>query len=186
MFGLLRLVLLASLLITLTEAFSWRWRFWKPKKLRDSIPAPLEVSDPYPLFKKPPLVRLPYGTYMGKDQLFTRVYKGIPYAAPPTGSHRFMPPRPPNRVYGIQPALKFGFGCYQDSVAPPLNGIMLNKSEDCLNVNIWAPKYHSSLNEALPVMVWVLPGGFTSGYTSNPLYGMIHFFFKKKLALIAI
>ncbi len=41
-------------------------------------------------------------------------------------------------------------------------------------MNIWAPKGHSADDDPLPVLVWLLPGGFTSGYVANPLYSKFH------------
>jgi carboxylesterase type B len=136
----------------------------------DSVP-PVEHNAPAnPLFKRSIQVRLPYGTFYGSENKQVRYFLGIPYAQPPVGKMRFERPRPPIRKLGLQDATRFGAGCFQDPIAPPLNGIRLNKSESCLNANVWAPSGHSSNDDPIPVLVWVLPGGFTSGYSSNPLY----------------
>jgi para-nitrobenzyl esterase len=122
------------------------------------------------------IVNLDYGRFQGKDSLFTRQYLGIPYAAPPIGDLRFEQPRPPIPFQGLKNAMHHGKACYQRRDAPPLFGFMLEISEDCLNLNIWAPKGHSADDDPLPVLVWLLPGGFTSGYVANPLYSKFHAF----------
>lgn len=144
---------------------------WRHRSRPNPNALPSSQEDAYPLFKKAPLVRLDYGAFMGKDTASVRYYLGVPYAQAPIGSLRFRPPRPPRRIHGIMDVTKMGNGCFQDPVAPPLNGLGLNRSEDCLNLNIWAPPGHSASDGLLPVLVWILPGGFTSGYASNPLYG---------------
>jgi para-nitrobenzyl esterase len=45
-------------------------------------------------------------------------------------------------------------------------------SEDCLYLNIWAPKEDVDLK---PVMVWVYGGGFQFGSGSDPMYDGTHF-----------
>ena len=42
-----------------------------------------------------------------------RVFKGIPYAKPPTGDLRWKPPVPADRWDGVFKADTFGTSCYQ-------------------------------------------------------------------------
>ena len=116
------------------------------------------------------IVHLDYGSFHGEDTTYSRHYFGIPYAAPPIGDLRFERPMPPYPLKGLRMAVKHGKGCTQRFDAPPLFGFGLDRSEDCLNLSIWTPKGHKENDEQLPVLVWLLPGGFTSGYVSNPLY----------------
>src|SRR5260370_40583819 len=92
-----------------------------------------------------------------------RVYKGIPFAAPPVGDLRWKAPQPAASWQGVREAKEFGNACWQTPY--PGNSIYHAKlpplSEDCLTLNIWtAPK---SAKDKLPVMVWIHGGGFTRG-----------------------
>jgi para-nitrobenzyl esterase len=92
-----------------------------------------------------------------------RVYRGIPFAAPPVGDLRWKPPQPTSRWDGIRQAIQPGNACPQ--LPFPTNGIYGSSpppmSEDCLNLNIWTPA--KSAADRLPVMVWIHGGGFDRG-----------------------
>src|SRR5215467_4162682 len=99
-----------------------------------------------------------------------RVYKGIPFAAPPVGDLRWKPPQPAAHWRGVREAKEFGNACWQtpypgnsfyQSKLPPL-------SEDCLTLNIWTTA--KSGKEKLPVMVWIHGGGFTRGSGISEAY----------------
>src|SRR5215831_10530635 len=49
-----------------------------------------------------------------------RVFKGIPYAAPPVGELRWRPPQPVDKWEGVRRADQFGSQCMQPS--SPANG----------------------------------------------------------------
>src|SRR5277367_3567473 len=92
-----------------------------------------------------------------------RVYRGVPFAAPPVGNLRWKPPQPAASWQGIRQATEFGNACSQ---APfPSNGLYGVSpppiSEDCLYLNIWTPA--QSADDRLPVMVWIHGGGFDHG-----------------------
>jgi para-nitrobenzyl esterase len=92
-----------------------------------------------------------------------RVYKGIPFAAPPVGDLRWKPPLPPVNWQGVRRATEFGNSCPQPPY--PSNGLFAGTtarmSEDCLYLNIWTPAMSS--DDRLPVMVWIHGGGFGRG-----------------------
>jgi para-nitrobenzyl esterase len=101
-----------------------------------------------------------------------RVFKGIPYAAPPVGPLRWKAPQPAPKWDGVRKAEAFGPRCMQagggggrgrEGAPPPPP-----TSEDCLSINIWTAA--SSTSAKLPVMVWSYGGAFTGGAGSLPGY----------------
>jgi para-nitrobenzyl esterase len=100
-------------------------------------------------------------------------YLGIPYAVPPVGDLRWMPPVPSGRFPGgVFHANQFGNICIQEKnyFFPDGGG-----AEDCLTLNVFTPniKKNSDNKKAVPVMVWIHPGGFTTGgsflYDPSPM-----------------
>ena len=96
-----------------------------------------------------------------------RVYKGIPFAAPPVGDLRWHEPRPPSHWDGVRKADAFGPVCMQQQRGPA-GGSGPAPSEDCLYVNVWTAA--KSAGERRPVIVWSYGGGFTSGAGSVAAY----------------
>lgn len=95
-------------------------------------------------------------------------FKGIPYAAAPVGDLRWRPPAPVIPWQGVRKADTYGFDCLQNPFpgdAAPLGGPM---GEDCLFVNVWAPKPQAGAKR--PVMVWIHGGGFVNGGSSPGVY----------------
>ena len=90
------------------------------------------------------------------------VFKGIRYAAAPTGELRWRPPHPPHSWKGVQQANQFGSLCPQAQQP----GATLPMSEDCLFLNVWSGA--SSAAERRPVFVWIYGGGFSGGTGSSP------------------
>jgi para-nitrobenzyl esterase len=107
----------------------------------------------------------------GKDPSI-RVYKGIPFAAPPVGDLRWRAPQPPAKWDGVRKAEQFGSSCTQGGGAGRggdkggKGGGGVTGSEDCLYLNIWTAA--QSASDRLPVMVWIHPGGYTSGSGASP------------------
>jgi para-nitrobenzyl esterase len=101
-----------------------------------------------------------------------RVYKGIPFAAPPVGELRFRSPQPVVEWDGVRGADAFGDICIQPPGQGRLNIAVLPDSppmsEDCLYLNVWTPAEAPS--DRLPVMVYFFGGAFTEGAGSVPLY----------------
>ena len=101
-----------------------------------------------------------------------RVFKGIPFAAPPVGDLRWRPPQPVAPWDGVREADEFGNVCIQPPGAGRLNIAVLDDSppldEDCLYLNVWTGA--ESEAERLPVMVYAFGGAFTEGGGSVALY----------------
>ncbi|WP_411070584.1 carboxylesterase/lipase family protein [Streptomyces sp. cmx-4-25] len=91
-------------------------------------------------------------------------YRGIPYAAPPTGPLRWKSPQPVPRWGGIRQATTPGPACY-GSNQPGAPAVPM--SEDCLTLNIWSPPRGK---QPKAVMVWLHGGGFQFGSGSDPKY----------------
>jgi len=113
-------------------------------------------------------VTAPAGTVQGSVQGDIRVFRGIPYAAPPVGPMRWKAPAPVQVWQGVRQATEFGPACVQPhSKAPSIYANPPEKmSEDCLTLNIWAPKDA----QKLPVFVWIHGGALVSGYSHEPTY----------------
>ena len=99
------------------------------------------------------------------------VFKGVPYAAPPVGALRFLPPQPVQPWAGVYEANHFAAACPQ---LPQMPGSFYEKEfyspperrphldEDCLYLNIWTPAASSQAN--LPVALWIHGGAFDHGF----------------------
>lgn len=97
------------------------------------------------------------------------VWKGIRFASPPTGPHRFALPHPPETWSGIRDALAYGHSALQASHRP--GETVDNQDEDCLFLNVWSP----STRGRYPVIVWIHGGAFIAGTGANPVYDGTHY-----------
>ena len=88
-------------------------------------------------------------------------FKGIPYAAPPVGDRRWRPPAPIVGWEGVRDASESGAICIQNG------GRNVTQDEDCLFLNVWAPRETS---EPRPVLFWIHGGGYTGGSGSTAIY----------------
>ncbi|KIW14280.1 hypothetical protein PV08_07062 [Exophiala spinifera] len=100
-------------------------------------------------------------------------FLGVPFAASPV---RFQPPAKPTPWTKPLEASKYRPACIQqlatqDGIPPAQVASWSNtppppagESEDCLNVNIYAP----NSTGMKPVMVWIYGGGFALGFNSDP------------------
>lgn len=87
----------------------------------------------------------------------TWAFKGIPYAAPPTGELRWRPPADAACWEGELDASAFGEACPQLDADGKYVG-----SEDCLTANVWTPQDLAE-GEQLPVLFYIHGGGNTQG-----------------------
>ena len=182
-----------------TQSPGFPWQRGRRKKASSSTKVPPKVDPDL-------LVRLPGGPGEGrggagggqvlglrwtstKKRKFKAFLK-VPYAQPPLGHLRFLPPQPAlpwegirhRRVQDLAPCAQMDFNM-------DIKGV-----EDCLYLNIYTPAYAAGSgdlsptstcatnttdferqeNSLHPVMVWIHGGGFFAG-TGNPdLYGPEH------------
>ncbi|MBR2660613.1 MAG: carboxylesterase family protein [Clostridia bacterium] len=100
-------------------------------------------------------------------------FKGIPFAAQPTGKNRWRAPQPCENWAGVRECFRFapismqwipGLGddiyCREWHVDPEIA-----MGEDCLYLNVWTNA--KKADEKLPVLVWFFGGGLQCGYPAE-------------------
>jgi para-nitrobenzyl esterase len=110
------------------------------------------------------------GTVFGDPDDPVRIYRGIPYAAPPVGNLRWQPPQPVIPWSGIRECVdysthpvQFAPGRYYPLSSP--------QSEDALYLNVLTPA--KKPHEKLPVIVWIHGGGM-GGASGNDVTWNFH------------
>ncbi|KAH8822044.1 Alpha/Beta hydrolase protein [Xylogone sp. PMI_703] len=110
-----------------------------------------------------PRVDLGYAIYEGTELLVgVNQFLGMRYAASPIGENRFKLPKEPQVEAGHAPV------CYgvQGIALPSIPG--LQESEDCLFIDVYAPKSAMRRSKgSLPVMLWLQGGGLQSNFNAN-------------------
>ncbi|HIG38921.1 MAG TPA: carboxylesterase, partial [Gammaproteobacteria bacterium] len=120
-----------------------------------------------------------YGQVIGfRNESDSHTWMGIPYAKPPVGALRWKEALMPEQWDGTLQALKAADFCKQigsfGESRPPVELGKPIGSEDCLYLNIFAPRF--GIDEiprdenALPVMVYIHGGGNTAGYANQLKY----------------
>ena len=123
----------------------------------------------------------------GTTQPSVRMFKGIPFAAPPLGENRWRAPQPAAKWDGVRSADAFGAPCTAGPIggrggpgragrgpaaAPPAGAQAAPReparSEDCLYANVWTSA--KAAGDRRPVMVWIYGGGFTGGSGGQQWY----------------
>jgi para-nitrobenzyl esterase len=89
-------------------------------------------------------------------------FLGIPFAKPPVGNLRWMPPQPAAKWSAVRQATKFGLTCAQVTTLGPFAG-PANSNEDCLYLNVFTP----GTKAKLPVLVWIHGGGYYDGESND-------------------
>jgi para-nitrobenzyl esterase len=95
-----------------------------------------------------------------------REFLGIPYAAPPVGNLRWMPPRNPAPWTKVLQATGFGPTCAQITELGVFAG-PANNNADCLFLNVFSPNVNSAARTKLPVIFWIHGGGNVDGESND-------------------
>ena len=116
-----------------------------------------------------PKVEIAQGRLRGAERDGVQQFRGIPYAQPPVGERRFLPPGPAPAWEGERDATRSGANSVQvpDGLMAMLGGNSLETSEDCLFLDVFTPGCDDARR---PVMVWIHGGGFLTGSGSIPWY----------------
>ena len=102
-----------------------------------------------------------------------RMYGSIPYAAPPVGERRWLPPQPVEAWDGVRDGSALPPACIQPSLPVPpgeepfFGAGSTRMEEDCLYLNVWSG---AAPGDAVPVLVWIHGGGLFVGDGSVVAY----------------
>jgi para-nitrobenzyl esterase len=115
-----------------------------------------------------PIITVTGGQIRGAALAGGAVFKGIPFAAPPTGERRWREPAAVQPWSGVRDATKFGAICPQQP-SPIVGDAIKTASEDCLFLNVWTAQWPAA-GAPRPVMVWIPGGGNFAGAASQAVY----------------
>src|SRR5262249_18501494 len=107
-------------------------------------------------------VKIDSGPVVGVAGEKANVFHNIPFAAPPVGALRWAPPQPVKAWTTPRPGAGAGPSCPQPmnpDGSPNSGGANGPTSEDCLQLNVYAPPHA----KGAPVMVWIHGGGHRTG-----------------------
>lgn len=119
--------------------------------------------------KVPLVVPTAYGPVLGNLSFGdVRVFKGIPYAAPPVGELRWKAPKPPEpwKLPLLCDVFKSSCPSYPSTTDIDLQ--LETFDEDCLYLNVWTPA--EDAEAGLPVMVYIHGGSFLTGSAAKRVY----------------
>ena len=115
-----------------------------------------------------PIVNIDDGAVRGVAVPGGYAFRGLPYAAAPTGQLRWRAPRRPAEWNGVRDATQFAPSCPQHT--DPFQNLFLPPgpiAEDCLYLNVSTPDLHSRRGGGRPVLVWIHGGGLTQDAARN-------------------
>lgn len=115
-----------------------------------------------------PRVTVNEGILEGVDSSGIKVFRGIPFAAPPVGDLRWHEPVPAAHWEGVRSAKAFGNDPMMFNAFGDMAFRGPKHSEDCLYLNVWTPA--ETMNEGLPILIYFNGGGLVSGSGSEARY----------------
>ena len=119
--------------------------------------------------KTGPVVNTAEGPVTGLVRNAVYEFRGIPYAAPPVGKWRWMPPQPVAKWKEPRDATHFGNICAQVTTLGVFAG-PASVDEDCLYLNVFTTKLgkgDTPQSGGLPVIVWIHGGGNVDGTAAD-------------------
>lgn len=116
-----------------------------------------------------PVSRTALGALGGFWQDGIAVFRGVPYAAPPTGERRFASAAPHGEWSGIRDATRHGPIAPQtpSRLRVAMGDFTRPQDENCLTLTIWTPAPDGAKR---PVLVWLHGGAYTTGAASLDWY----------------
>lgn len=120
------------------------------------------------MYAQNPQIKTADGILEGVEESGVKIFKGVPFAAPPVGNLRWKAPQPVVKWNGIHKANQYGANPMQQPVFGDMNFGTKEMSEDCLYLNIWTPA--KTMTEKLPVLIYFNGGGLMAGSGSEPRY----------------
>jgi para-nitrobenzyl esterase len=121
-----------------------------------------------------PMVEISSGKLRGSIIEGAAAFKAVPYAAPPTGARRFLPPGKPEPWSGVRDVTAYAGRAPQAGLRtgtrPELETFSgapdtSPDSEDCLTLHVWSPSTTDGAKR--PVMVWLHGGAFSYGSANS-------------------
>jgi para-nitrobenzyl esterase len=110
-----------------------------------------------------PVVQTAEGPVHGLANNGVYEFKGIPYAAPPTGELRWMPPQPVTPWQEPRDATSYANTCPQVTTLGVFAG-PASITEDCLYLNVFTTRLGAG---GLPIFVWIHGGGNVDGESND-------------------
>ncbi len=128
---------------------------------------------------EPTFTTVKQGALRGVLEDGIRIFKGVPFAAPPVGDLRWRAPREPASWQGVRPATEFSAAPMQRTGNTAGVYETCYFSEDCLYLNVWAPEDACGL----PVYVWFYGGSYQGGRADDPTFDGTHF---AKMGIVSV
>lgn len=152
-----------------------------PKTAAVATPMPAKPADSTPVSRL-----TTEGIVIGEEDSATNTifWKAIPYAKPPVGNLRWRSPQPPEKRDKPLSTTKFCDLCpqYIDHDRNPASPQIVAGNEDCLYLNIWAPKAVADL----PVLFWIHGGGNSIQWPLLSLHDGGIFAGKQKMIVVTV